>query len=316
MFTDVLKEVTSVIDRRFLMNAFFPSLIFWGLLITAMIAGRGDLLHTARSWNEQEELFKALQIIGFIAWVTFFASVMSTQMTAILRLYEGYWNFPLGKYLRAAGQNKHKKYLEKLKEEMQKDTRRYNEIYLYYPFQTEQVMPTLLGNILKNAEQYPLDRYDIDAVLIWPRLYSLLPERIITSIADARGELDFMLVISSLSGTFALLSAGSLLIISAAKWQILVCFLSGLLVSWLAYRGALGSAIIYAQQIKATFDLYRNELLKQMRLPLPATPKVEEKLWHDVCQFLYRNSREEPELWKYTDAISYTPPKREEENAK
>ncbi len=123
-----------------------------------------------------------------------------------------------------------------------------------------------------------MDRYDIDAVLIWPRLYNLLPERIITSIADAHGDLDFMLVISSLMGVFAIFGTGSLLIIGAPIWLILVCLLGGLLVSWLAYKGSLGYAIIYAQQIKSTFDLYRNELLRQMHLPLPANPNGGRKI--------------------------------------
>lgn len=49
----------------------------------------------------------------------------------------------------------------------------------------------------------------------------------------------------------------------------------GMLVAWFAYEAALGSARLYAQQVKAAFDLYRNELLIQMRLPLPTNPKEE-----------------------------------------
>ena len=41
------------------------------------------------------------------------------------------------------------------------------------PSQPDQVMPTALGNVLRNAELHPRDRYGIDAVLTWPRLYPL-----------------------------------------------------------------------------------------------------------------------------------------------
>ncbi len=104
------------------------------------MAGRGNVPLAARFWNAQDDLLKALQVIGFIGWITFFAGIVSSQMTQILRLYEGYWNFPMSKYLRNIGENRHKKYLEKVKEAMQKETKHYNEIYLYYPFNGDQVM--------------------------------------------------------------------------------------------------------------------------------------------------------------------------------
>lgn len=315
MFSAVLKEVISVVGRRFLMIAFFPSLIFWGLLIAIVVVGQGDLSIAVKTWNEQETVFKTLQIIGFIAGVIFFASILSSQLTTILRLYEGYWDFPLGRYFQTMGQCRHQARLAKLNEEIQKDPSRYEDIYLYYPLPTQpdQVMPTRLGNILKNAELYPLDRYKIDAVLIWPRLYNLLPERFVQTIAEARGALDFMLVISSLSGAFVLFAGGYLLIAGATWWYFMICFFGGLLIAWLAYKGALGSAMVYAQQIKVAFDLYRNDLLKQMHLPPPTTPDEEKTQWNEVVQFLYRNVREKPELWNYTDATSSSPPKKRKE---
>jgi hypothetical protein len=314
MFSAVLKEATGVLDRRFLLNAFFPSLIFWGLLIAVGVAGQGDLSGAARIWNEQEATFKTLQIIGFIAWVTFFSGVLASQLTTILRLYEGYWDFPLGRYLHRLGQSWHQVRLAKLAAELQNDPSRYEDIYLGYPLPTqpEQVMPTRLGNILKNAELYPKDRYQIDAVLIWPRLYNLFPERFVQTITEARGALDFMQVLSSLGGAFALLAGSYLILVGGTWWLFLACFWGGLLVAWLAYQGALGSALLYAQQVKTAFDLYRNELLKQMRLQLPATPKEEETWWHEIGQFLYRNVREKPEVWAYMGATSVSPSERKE----
>jgi hypothetical protein len=315
MFSAILKEVTGVLDRRFLLNVFFPSLVFWGLLVVVLVSGQGDLAVAAQAWDEQGVTLKALEIVGFIAWATFFAGILSSQLTAILRLYEGYWDLPLGRYLRAVGQRRHRARLVKLNTELEDNPSQYEDIYLGYPLPTqpEQVMPTCLGNILKNAELYPMDRYEIDAVLIWPRLHNALPQRFAQTIAEARGALDFMLVISSLGGAFALLSGVYLLIIGAPWWLFLVCFWGGLLVAWLAYQSALGSAVLYAQQIKAAFDLYRNELLKQMHLPLPATPDEEKTRWREVGQFLYRNLREKPELWAYTDATSVSPSKQRRE---
>ena len=371
MFNDVFREITGVLDRRFLLNAFFPSLIFWGLLVVVAFAGAGwDLVKLAQIWNKQDVTFKTLQIVGCLSWVTFFAGILTSQLTAIVRFYEGYWNFPLGRRLAVIGKNWHQERLKELdcdtrlkaitdqlqnvqtqlvvidnalsnnspqpsnssqnlaqlqkeKSQLLKQQTRlkkqqtwlkeqqtqleenqasfYNSIYLYYPLPTQpnNVMPTTLGNILKNAELYSFDHYDLDAVLIWPRLYNLLPNSFLQTFAEVKSSLDFMLVISALSVIFALLSGVYLLVIKASGWLFLLCFWGGWLVGWLAYRGALGSAVVYGELIKSSFDLYRNELLKQMRLPLPKTPKEEIKRWQEIREFLYSNNTEV--AWQYTE---------------
>lgn len=347
MLNDVLKEVPGLVGRRFLMNAFFPSFLFWGLVIVVAIAGQANFVNVLKEWNQLDITLKALQIVGFFSCVTFFSVILSNNFNTILRFYEGYWNFPLGRllknrnmwyqsYLRKLDFDNHKKELdeeiEQVNQELQKPTSQkqeklqkqleklqkrleklqhqndsgklYETIYLYYPLPTQpkQVMPTRLGNILKNAELYSLDRYGIDAVFMWPRLYNLFSERFLETIAEAKGSLDFMLVVSALSSIFALFSGVYLLIVKASGLLFLTCFWGGLFLAWLTYRSALGSALLYAQQIKAGFDLYRHELLKQMRLELPKTPLEEPKLWEEIKELLYNNNRYVKLQYKDPDA--------------
>ena len=302
MLSNVLSQITCMLDRRFLLNAFFPSLVFWGLLRVVFLIGQGNQIETVTAWNQQDSTLKILQLIGFISWATFFAGVLASQLTTILRFYEGYWNIPL-RWFKAIGESRYRTKLKGFDDRLERDKNDpcYEEVYLYYPSQKRfhEVMPTRLGNILKSAELYPYLRYKIDAVNIWPRLYNLFPERFILSIGEARSALDFMLVLSFLSGIFALGSGGYLWIVGASWWLFLVCFWGGTLVSWLAYRGALGSAILYAEQIKVAFDLYRNELLKQMRLKLPSNLEEEIDQWNKLDKFLYRNDL--TALQSYTD---------------
>ncbi|MBG1260608.1 hypothetical protein [Nostoc commune] len=287
MLNDVLKEVPGLIGRRFIMNAFFPSFLFWGLVITVVLAEQADFINVLKEWNQLDTTLKFLQIIGFFSWVTFFSIILSSHFNTILRFYEGFWNFPLGRLLK---NNRERWYQARLENLNKQDN--YETIYLYYPLPTqpEKVMPTRLGNILRNAELYSFTRYEIDAVFMWPRLYNLLPERFIQTIAEAKGSLDFMLVVSALSGIFGLVIGVYLIIVQSSGWLFLTCFWGGLFLAWLAYQSALGSALLYAQQIKAGFDLYRNELLKQMRLELPKTPSEEIELWDKIRQFLYSNN--------------------------
>ena len=148
-------------------------------------------------------------------------------------------------------------------------------------------MPTRLGNILKNSELYPLDRYNIDAVLIWSRLYHLLPERTIQIITEALSNLNFTLAIATLGGLFSIISGIWLLVTKAPGWLFLLCFWGGSWVAWFSYRNALGNAAAYAEQIKVCFDLYRNELVKQLRLMPAQNPAEERQQWIEIRQLFY-----------------------------
>ena len=302
MFSAALEKATSLFERRFLINIFFPSFIFCGLSIVVVVAGQEDLASTVKAWNQQNAAFQTVTIVGFISLVTFLSGILASNLTTIVRLYEGYWNFPGNRHLKNVSKSWYQHRLKELEKKLEENPEDpcYEEIYLNYPPPTRltQVMPTRFGNILKNAELYPQLRYKIDAVLIWPRLFNLFPERFVLTLAEARSSFEFMLVISFLGGTFALLSSIYLLIIGATWWLFLLCFWGGWLVAWFAYKASLGSARLYAQQIKAAFDLYRNELLIQMRLPLPTNLKEERAQWKEIGQFLYSNL---PGSWKYTN---------------
>ena len=51
-------------------------------------------------------------------------------------------------------------------------------------------MPTSIGNILRAAERRPADKYGLDAIIVWPRLWLLLPEATRTELRAAYGSLD------------------------------------------------------------------------------------------------------------------------------
>jgi hypothetical protein len=160
-------------------------------------------------------------------------------------------------------------------------------------------MPTRLGNILKGSELYPNDRYQIDAVLIWSRLYHLLPDRTIQIITETLSNLNFTLAIATLSGLFSIISGIWLLVTKAQGWLFLLCFWGGSWVAWLSYRNALGNAAAYAEQIKVCFDLYRNELVKQLRLKPAQNPAEEQQQWREIRKLFYGGQA--PSSWTYVE---------------
>lgn len=208
MFTNVLNEVTGRLDSRFILTLFFPSLLFWGGLTTVFAADKG-LVTLLTQWRAQDAGIQLLQIIIVLAWVTFFAYLLSNQLVWLIKQFEGYWEWiPLiGKRLMETRRKHYQQVLAGIDPAIN-----FERIYYAFPFpnEPEEVMPTRLGNILKNSERYSYQRYDMDAVLLWPRLYAVLPDSFVKSLDGAKASLDFMLVISSLSILFAFVTVGLL----------------------------------------------------------------------------------------------------------
>lgn len=168
--------------------------------------------------------------------------------------------------------------------------RRVADNYAQYLLSRNQVMATRLGNVLRAAERYPYDRYGADAVLVWPRLYPLLPDSVITSIAQARESLEFLLVLSALATSFGALSGVFLLVVTAPAWLFLLCFWGSMVIAIAAYRSSLGAAQVYAEILRSAFDLYRLDVLTAMHLPAPVNAFAERQRWREVSRLILRNT--------------------------
>ncbi len=91
MFSTILKEVTGYFDRRALLSAFFPSLVFWGLLLAVVIGTGAGWQSSIKVWQELNVTATALLLLGFFVWVTFWSFLTLNLRPALIRLYEGNW---------------------------------------------------------------------------------------------------------------------------------------------------------------------------------------------------------------------------------
>lgn len=298
-FAALFSQVTGLFEKRFLVTYFLPSFLFWALLTVVWFAGRGELESAAGLWVPQTTVGWVVRTVAFFAWVFVFSNLLASHSMNLLRLYEGYWSFPGSGPIFKLGQGWYQKKLKRLQASFETDSNAYQEVYHKYPLPTQLhfVMPTILGNILRNSELYAYNRYRIDSVLIWPRLYSLFSPSFTQTVVELRTTMDFMLVISMLATVFAFVSGSYLIVVSGSPITFLLCFGAGLLVAWLAYRGAVAGALLYGEQIKLAFDLYRNQLLTSLKIPLPSTPNEERATWETLSQWWYRGIQPD---WKYT----------------
>lgn len=147
------------------------------------------------------------------------------------------------------------------------------------PPKPESRMPTRLGNVLRAAEGRPGDRYGLDAVVCWSRLWMLLPENVRGDVSASRRVLDLAAQIWLWGMLFVVWSV-------FAWWAAVV----GLLVAAAAYAWALGAAATFGDLVLAAYDLHRRSLYAALRWPLPASPAAEPEAGRLLTQYLSRGS--------------------------
>jgi hypothetical protein len=131
------------------------------------------------------------------------------------------------------------------------------------------------------------------------------------ALEDARASVDLMLASSFLGYLYALVAACFLGFEGATDWRLWLAAVAGTVVGQLAHRSALRHALNYGELVRACFDLYRRDLLKQLGFTPPRSIEEERELWRNLGQQLYRRAAERPEV--LTGASSTPAPSAEPE---
>ena len=130
-----------------------------------------------------------------------------------------------------------------------------------FPQREADVSPTELGNLLRAVEDYARTRYGLDLVLVWPRLYKVLPTEAASSIASAKAEIELQLVTTELSLTFGIGLSVALSVLHASAALLCGWLWGCVAVAFLSYRSAVASTLAYGDEIRSALDLHRRGLL-------------------------------------------------------
>jgi hypothetical protein len=279
----VLAAVSGVLEQRFVRNAFFPALAFLAAGAIVGLAGRHRLAHALDGWQKAGGPTQAVVVVAGAAAAWFFAAIIDSQTRRITQLFEGYWSGPFAR-IAEQGKKRHQTILTGLLK-----AGKMSEVYQRYPLAVDDVMPTRLGNVLRASERYPFDRYGANAIIVWPRLYMVLPDSVIATSAQARASLEFQLVLAALGVLFSVLSGVYLVAITAAAWLFATAFWGGALVAVFAYQASLAAAAVYAESLRAAFDLYRLDALTHLQLPRPTNATDEHARWREFSRLVLRN---------------------------
>lgn len=142
------------------------------------------------------------------------------------------------------------------------------------PYRDDHILPTRLGNVLRRAEDLAGDRFGLDAVEVVPRLYPLMPSIMVSMLEDARNQVDLT---ARFVGVWLAATAFSLVVLAPhGLWLVVPLITYGL--AWLSYLACVAAARSYGGLLIRAVDLYRFDLLEQLRFDPPKNEEDEQKL--------------------------------------
>ena len=269
--------------------------IFLTICILGFTDKKGNPIISAFAFFEGIKLNLSVFIL-----MIFFSSIFLYSMNMpIIKLYEGLlgrkW-FPLWKYLEKRRRDEFNNLMQTLKDKSyNSDKERYQiekKIMDNFPSTENDILPTRLGNVIAAFEHYPYRRYNIDAITIWPRLISVIPDSYKTYIDDSKAHFCFLINMSLVS-----LIIGFECIIFAFLYYfyhlLYFSFLS-ILLSYIFYRFSFIAARSWGEIVKSSFDLYRYSLLNNLGIYLPdeaVNSDFEANLWEELqwsMRFMYK----------------------------
>jgi hypothetical protein len=278
-----------------------PALIFWlgGLGAWTLRRGGPHTLSTQARWLDRQTTPTQLAaIVTVLLAVAVSGIIVHQAATPALRLLEGYWprwadparrrlaahlaaraaaDTPAWQAAYARVQPPANPTTSELATYIRLERRRRRHPPPHTP---GYFLPTPIGNILRAAERRPVDKYGLDTVILWPRLWPALPETTRRDLLAARTALD---------------SAAT-----TAVWGVLFCAFTpltvlavpvGLTIATVAAVVVIPArAQVFGDLIEAAYDQHRTVLYQQLRWPLPTNPQEERDCGRRLTAYLWRGS--------------------------
>jgi hypothetical protein len=281
----------SDLAQRWLDYLFGPAFLFWvgGLGLYIWQHGWQIVLTSIQSWNTVQQV---TTLIVVLLLLVFSSLVIQAVHFPILRLLEGYWPWPLNFLERGIVALSKKEFewhysrLRQLKGKKEalslaeQDELTWLEMWAHRnPASVRDLLPTELGNILRASENASESKYGLEAVVCWPRLWSLLPSSEQENLTSARTALNRQAELC-LWGAFFFL------------WTILTPWSALIALAWviLAYSVALQTASAYGDLLEASFDLHHFDLYDALAWPRPRSSTEEKAAGARLSEFLWRGT--------------------------
>lgn len=163
----------------------------------------------------------------------------------------------------------------------------------------DRLLPTALGNALRAAEDSVGKRYGLESVVVWPRLFQVLPEKVRAGVDDEVTQLDVsvrLTVTWTAAGViswFLLLRDWSSLV-ENPLWVLVPVGI--FVLARLSYQSAVESAIAHGGDLEVAVDLYRARVIDAMRLRPTTSLQQEIHLFSELTELFQSTSPSDLDL--------------------
>jgi hypothetical protein len=257
-----------------------------------------------------------VEVLGLVLMIVLAAALAHPFSIDRLRFLEGYWDGSPAAPLARIGCARHRRLRRRLQgivrttpqsEQEKRRWRRASRQLSQYP-EERLLLPTRLGNVLRAAEAKAGQRYGLDTVIMWPRLYPHVPDPLARALHETRNQLD---TYASLCVSF--LVAGVILaavLLTDGPW--LAVPGATLAAGWIAYRAATTTAIKYGEAVAVAFDLYRFPMLDGLGFAQPSNLEEELRFNQELTRFFQsgRPLRGADDLHRYREPAMFPRPGR------
>lgn len=300
MLTKFWEETGKSLSGQWVAVLLRASLAFWAGGLLAWVYPQPDSWQALLdNWTNISLTARIATLIGALLIVLASSSVMEWLQRFLLKAMEGYWPRPF-RWLRRWRTRRIAERLAKKEERWQQldqldlhhfrqeDRLEYvrldREIVQLHPVQPKNLMPTALGNRLTAAEEYSRVRYGLEAIVVWPRLWSVLPESLREDTEETRKQLDSAVRLFGWGMLFCVWTVWA--------WWALP---AGILVAVVAWLRSLDTAEVYGDLLRTAFDLHRFKLYEELRWPLPEETGEKERVYGErLTKYLFRGLLKEP----------------------
>ncbi len=286
---------------------FSPAMAFWLGGVIAWVWAHGGFTGPNSGWRTLERNWSdTLGKTSVVAQVMCAALALSIAVASarlgewltfpVLRLLEGYWpqwaTSMRVRIIAARG-----RVIDRRADRWRSLARRRTELtpheYAEYialsarraavPIVARERMPTRLGDLLRAVESRPRQRYGLDAVTCWTRLWLVLPEDARTQLAAARAQMDECVRLWLWSLLFC--------VWVIFTWWALAVALIGLTIG---YRMAFAAASCYGELVQSCFDVHRSSLYSALGWDRPNDAVGELEAGRRLTAFLQRGPLPDP----------------------
>ncbi len=299
-----LENLGSQVTEQWAVNLLTPAFVFWFGGVLAWL-DRWGWHGVQDTLVELDDPLQLVVLIGGLIVIVASGFVIQRFDLAVLRFFEGYWPTWMD-LLRTRLQQRSHAWAKRqddrwqalqLKQETQPLTpQELEELSTIdwrlrqVPTRPERMMPTRLGNILRAAESLPETKYGLDAVICWPRLWMVLPDKVKEELQGGRSQLNQAARVWLWSFLFLIWGIW-------AWWAIP----AGIMGMWFTYGWMIQAAEVYGDLVESTFDLHRIKLYQGLNWPLPQNPQEEAALGRSLTEYLWRGSRQSSPMFVYPD---------------